>query len=58
MKMLIIEDDERIARPLKLHLEHEQHSVQLAFDGASGLKLALESQFDFILLDIMLPIMS
>ena len=55
MKFLVVEDDERIALPLKVHLEHLEHSVRLAFDGAVGLQLALENQFDFILLDLMLP---
>jgi DNA-binding response OmpR family regulator len=55
VKVLIIEDDKRIALPLKEELEHQNWLVQLAHDGAAGLKLAEESQFDLILLDLMLP---
>lgn len=56
MKVLIIEDDDRIALPLKEDLEQQHYLVQLAFDGEIGLKLALEVQYDLILLDLMLPI--
>jgi DNA-binding response OmpR family regulator len=55
MNILIVEDDARIAQPLQLHLRHEHHQVEVAHDGSTGLNMALERQFDFILLDIMLP---
>lgn len=55
MKVLIIEDDERIAGPLKEELEHHQYLVSLAFDGENGLSLALVEHYDLILLDILLP---
>ena len=55
MKVLIIEDDDRIALPLKQDLEQQHDLVQLASDGESGLKLGLEVHFDLILLDLMLP---
>ncbi|HEY9731598.1 MAG TPA: response regulator transcription factor [Drouetiella sp.] len=55
MNILIVEDDARIAHPLQLHLRHEHHQVEVAHDGSTGLNMALEKQFDFILLDIMLP---
>ena len=55
MKVLIIEDDERIAEPIKEVLEHQQYLVSLAGDGETGLNLALGEHYDLILLDIMLP---
>lgn len=55
MKVLLIEDDERIADPLREELEHQQYVVQTALDGENGLRLAQKDHFDLILLDIMLP---
>jgi DNA-binding response OmpR family regulator len=55
MKVLIVEDDERIADPLKEELEHQQYVVLVALDGECGLSIALEEFFDVILLDVMLP---
>jgi len=55
MKVLIVEDDERIAAPIKEELEHQQYLVHTAFDGESGLLLAKEDHYDLILLDVMLP---
>jgi len=56
MKVLIIEDDDRISLPLKQDLENQHALVQLAYDGEVGLKLGLEINFDLILLDLMLPV--
>ncbi|GIQ69236.1 DNA-binding response regulator [Xylanibacillus composti] len=57
--ILIIEDEEQIARVLMLELEHEGYQATLAADGRSGLELALSGrQWDLILLDIMLPELS
>jgi len=55
MKMLIIEDDDRLALPLKENFERQYFLVELAFDGRKGLDLGLKSYFDVILLDLMLP---
>lgn len=54
-RILLIEDEDAIAIPLADRLRSEGYSAQLAGDGQSGLQLALESPFDLILLDIMLP---
>lgn len=54
-KVLIIEDEEKIARFLELELTHEGYEVVKATDGREGLDLALEGGFTIILLDIMLP---
>ncbi len=54
-KILIIEDEEKIARFLELELTHEGYEVAKSADGREGLDLALEGGFAMILLDIMLP---
>jgi DNA-binding response OmpR family regulator len=56
MKVLIIEDDDRIALPLKEDLEQQHDLVQLAYDGEVGLTLGLKINYDLILLDLMLPV--
>ena len=54
-KILIVEDEEKIARFLELELTHEGYQVVKSADGREGLDLALEGGFAIILLDIMLP---
>lgn len=54
-KILIIEDEEKIARFVELELEHEGYQVIKAVDGREGLELIHSNSFDLILLDIMLP---
>ena len=57
-KVLIIEDDEKLARMIELELIHEDYEVIKAADGVTGLKNAEEGDCDLVLLDIMLPGMS
>lgn len=54
-KVLIIEDDQEISNLLKIHLTDLDCDVTKAFDGRTGLNLALGNSFDLIILDIMLP---
>jgi DNA-binding response OmpR family regulator len=54
-KVLIVEDEPNFARFLELELVHESYEVTIAYDGNSGLELALEQEWDLILLDVMLP---
>lgn len=54
-KVLIVEDEEKIARFIELELTHEGYDVTKCGDGREGLELALDGGFDMILLDIMLP---
>ncbi len=54
-KILIVEDEEKIARFVELELKHEGYEVEKAFDGRKGLELAESGEHDLILLDIMLP---
>ncbi|SDO68549.1 DNA-binding response regulator, OmpR family, contains REC and winged-helix (wHTH) domain [Paenibacillus sp. yr247] len=58
-RILLIEDEERIARVLQLELEHEGYEVHTRSDGRSGLNAALnESDWELVLLDVMLPELS
>ena len=54
-KILIIEDEEKIARFIELELSHEGYEVTKAGDGRTGLELAEGGTFSLVLLDIMLP---
>ncbi len=54
-KILIIEDEERIARFVELELVHEGYEAEKCGDGRRGLELALTGGFSLVLLDIMLP---
>ncbi|WP_026695158.1 response regulator transcription factor [Peribacillus kribbensis] len=54
-RLLIVEDEEQIARVLKIELEYEGYDVELAYDGKSGLDAILTYAPDLVLLDIMLP---
>lgn len=57
-KILIVEDEEAIARFVELELRHEGYDVVKAADGRSGLSLAENGGCDLVLLDIMLPELS
>jgi two-component system, OmpR family, response regulator len=55
VKLLLIEDDAKIAAVVKRGLEAEGFTVEVAVDGNDGLWLATEGRYDLIILDIMLP---
>ena len=55
IKILLVEDEEKLARFIELELCHEGYSVTKAFTGRHGFDLAASGKFDLILLDIMLP---
>ena len=57
-RILLIEDEEKLARMVELELRYEGYEITKAFDGRNGLELALSGRFDLILLDIMLPYLS
>ena len=57
-RILLIEDEEKLARMVELELNYEGYAVEKALDGRRGLDLALSGSFDLILLDIMLPQLS
>ena len=55
MRILVVEDNKKMAKLLKKGLEERNHSVSLALDGQTGLESATFSEFDSIVLDLMLP---
>jgi DNA-binding response OmpR family regulator len=55
MKVLVVEDEHKIATSLKKGLEQESYTVDVAFDGESGLDFALGEDYDIVILDRMLP---
>lgn len=58
MKLLVVEDEQRIAQAIKDGLENESYLVDVANDGPSGLSMAKATDYDLIIMDIMLPGMS
>lgn len=54
-KILVIEDEKNIAELERDYLEANGYEVEIALDGKSGLDRALESDFDLVILDVMLP---
>jgi DNA-binding response OmpR family regulator len=54
-RILVVEDEEKIARFVELELKHEGYEVDKAPDGRAGVELALSRDYDLVLLDILLP---
>jgi len=54
-KILIVEDEEKMARFVELELKHEGYDTAKASDGRAGLEMAETGEYDLIILDIMLP---
>ena len=54
-KILVVEDEEKIARFIELELQHEGYETDKAADGRTGLEMAESGGYDLMLLDIMLP---
>lgn len=57
-KILLVEDDAKLARFVELELKHEGYEVAKAADGQAGVDAALSQEFDLVLLDLMLPVLS
>ena len=55
MRILVIEDERKVASFIKRGLEEERYIVELAADGQMGIDMALANHFDAIVLDVMLP---
>jgi heavy metal response regulator len=55
MRILLVEDDRDIVRFVRKGLSENSYSVDVAFDGETGLRSALQQHYDLIVLDIMLP---
>lgn len=58
MKILVIEDSKKLRKSLNAGLSELGYTVELAEDGQKGLELALCFNFDIVLLDLMLPVIS
>jgi DNA-binding response OmpR family regulator len=55
MHILVVEDEQRLAFLLRRVLLEERHTVDLAYEGQTGLDLALSDTYDVVILDVMLP---
>ncbi|HXF94119.1 MAG TPA: response regulator transcription factor [Nitrospiraceae bacterium] len=55
MRILVIEDEAKVASFIKRALEEESYAVDLSADGAQGLDLGLSGSYDLIVIDLMLP---
>ncbi|MBM7694847.1 two-component system response regulator ResD [Peribacillus deserti] len=54
-RILVVDDEERIRRLLKMYLEREGYLIEEASDGVAALEMAIQTDYDLILLDIMMP---
>ena len=57
IRLLLIEDEHKIAQALKSGLEMERYAVDVCYNGEDGLNTALNDEYDLILLDVMLPVL-
>ncbi|MGV3504355.1 MAG: response regulator [Adhaeribacter sp.] len=55
MRILLVEDEPKVASFIKKGLEEQAYEVDQAYDGFFGKKLALENEYDLIILDVILP---
>ena len=53
--ILVVEDEEKLARFVELELKHDGYEVSKSGNGREALEMAIENDYDLILLDIMLP---
>jgi len=55
MRILVVEDETKLANAVRRALQLQKYAVDIAYDGQSGLDLAVGESFDLIILDVMLP---
>ena len=55
MRILLVEDDADLAQFIRKGLKEEYYAVDVAVDGEAGLALALDTPYDLVILDVMLP---
>lgn len=55
MRILIVEDEIKLAKAIARALELQKYAVDIAYDGEAGLDLAIGEEFDLVILDLMLP---
>ena len=58
MRILVVEDEKKVASFIKKGLEEELYNVDIALNGKEGLELALDDEYDLIISDIMMPLMN
>ncbi|PRY07408.1 DNA-binding response OmpR family regulator [Pontibacter ummariensis] len=58
MKILLVEDEPKVASFIKKGLEEQAYEVDQAYDGLFGVKMALQHEYDLVILDIILPNMN
>lgn len=58
MRILVVEDEHRIAQAIKEGLEQESYAVDVAYDGEEGYSSAANDEYDLIILDVMMPQMN
>jgi DNA-binding response OmpR family regulator len=58
MRILLVEDEPKVARPVALALKAEHYAVDCARDGREGLELAIVNPYDLLIVDLMLPVLS
>ncbi len=58
MKLLVIEDEPKVAAFLKQGLEENNYDVDVAYDGMLGARLALSNNYDVIIMDLILPLLN
>lgn len=58
MNILVVEDEQKVAAFLKNGLEEQGYNVDLAYDGYTGEKLALNKNYNLILLDVIIPVLN
>ncbi len=55
MKILVVEDEKKVASFIKRGLEEEKYEVEISYDGEEGLQKALDGSYSLVILDVMLP---
>lgn len=58
MRILLVEDEHRIAQAIREGLEEEKYAVDVEYDGEAGYQAASTEEYDLIILDIMMPLMN
>lgn len=58
MKILVVEDEQKVAAFLKNGLEEQGYSIDVAYDGYTGEKLALNRDYNLIILDVIIPVLN
>ena len=58
MKILVVDDEKLLVKGIRFNLENEGYQVEVAYDGAAAVELARTGNFDLIILDLMMPVLS